>query len=175
MKSLFFFISILLLTSCGMKIPYNDDLKIKYDLDESRLKRVQFYTSSTIILVRSNKQQNNATTDGKLVTNEKKVENRIIIPVNTKCIFEGFDTNGEIILRFEPGPNKTLLFSTRKNQSNGRFFLKANWDPNKGGELDYGNLTYYATAESNAAYLLVVLKKLNKTKRKDRIVKGMKI
>lgn len=175
MKYVSFLLLVGLLASCGMKIPYTDELKTKYDLDESSLKKVQFYTSATVILVRSNKQENKGTEEGKLVTNENSVENRIIIPVNTKCVFEGFDTNGEVMLRFEPGQGKILRFSTRKNQTNGRFYLKATWDPNKGGELEYSNLTYYATPESGAAYLLVVTKKLKKTKRKDRVVKGMKV
>src|ERR1700741_5079284 len=127
MKILAVLFLILVLAGCGMKVPYNDDLKAKYDLDESSLKKVQFYTSTTIILVRSNKQQNSGTDDGKLVTNENSVENRIIIPANTKCVFEGFDTNGEVMLRFEPGENKILRFAARKNQTSGRFYLKATW------------------------------------------------
>jgi hypothetical protein len=175
MKNSLYFTLLIFLSSCGMKVPYTEEIKNKYDLDEVGLKKVQFYTSSTIIMVRSNKQEKQGLTDGKLVTNENKVENRIIIPPNTKCVFEGFDSQGEILLRFEQGPNKVLRFATRKNQQSGRYYLLAKWDPNKGGEIDYGNLTYYASQESGAAYLLVITKKLNKTKRKDRVVKGMKV
>lgn len=175
MKCVSFLLMLGFLGSCAMKVPYTEELKTRYELDESSLKKVQFYTSATIILVRSNKQENKGTEEGKLVSNENKVENRIIIPVNTKCIFEGLDANGEVMLRFEAGQGKVLRFSTRKNQTSGRFYLKANWDPNKGGELEYSNLTFFATPESGAAYLLVITKKLNKTKRKDRIVKGMKV
>lgn len=166
------------LASCGMKVPYNEEIKTKYNLNEANIKKVQFFTSSTIILQRKNSQENKGTTEsGALVTNENSVENRVIIPVHTKCVFEKFENgNNDILVRFELGDNKVLRFSMRKNSNTGKYYLKANsWDPNKGGEIDYGNLTYYATAESGSAYLLVVTKKLKKVKRKDRVVKGMKV
>ncbi|TNE55883.1 MAG: hypothetical protein EP338_01910 [Bacteroidetes bacterium] len=169
-------LGLLLLASCGIKVPYTNDIKQEYNLTESNLKRVQFFTSSTIILQRKNSVGNQKTNDdGTLVSNENSVENRIIIPVNTKCIFESVDEDGTMHVRFETGKNKTLAFAMRKGQTKGRFYLEAKWDPRKGGELDYGNLTYYATAESGGAFLLVATKKLKRTRRKDRIVKGMKV
>ncbi len=70
MKNILYFTALLLISSCGMKIPYTEEIKNRYDLDEVGLKKVQFYTSSTIIMVRSNKQEKQGLTDGKLVTNE---------------------------------------------------------------------------------------------------------
>ncbi len=169
---------VLFVASCGMKVPYNEEIKTKYDLNESNIKKVQFFTSSTIVLERKNSQENKGTTDnGALVTNENSVENRVIIPVHTKCVFEKFENgNTDVIVRFEVGDNKVLRFSLRKNSNTGKYYLKAkSWDSNKGGEIDYGNLTYYATPESGSAFLLVVTKKLKKVKRKDRVVKGMKV
>ncbi len=159
-----------------MKVPYTDEIKKQYNLDESNMRKVQFFTSSTIIIERKNSLENQGTTEsGTLVTNENSVENRIIIPVNTKCVFEKFEANGDIHVRFEVGQNKTLRYAVRKGNNNGRYYLQATWDQNKGGQLDYGNLTYYATSESGNAFLLVVTKKLRKVKRKDRIVKGMSV
>ncbi len=168
---------IIFVSSCGMKVPYTEKVKDQYSLTEDNLKKVQFFTSATIIFERKNSMENQGTTEnGTLVTNENSVENRIIIPVNTKCIFESAEANGDINVRFELGQNKTLRFAIRKGQTNGRYYLLANsWDANKGGEINYGNLTYYATTDSGSAYLLVVIKKLKKVKRKDRVVKGMKV
>ena len=94
---------------------------------------------------------------------------------NTKCVFDSYGKNGEVFIRFELGANKTLQFAIRDGQTSGKYYLKANWQTGKGGEINYGNETYFATPESGSAYLMVVLKKLNKTKRKDRVVKGMKV
>jgi hypothetical protein len=166
-----------LLAGCGVKVPYTEQVKEQYSLTEENIRKVQFFTSATIILQRKNAVENQETTDGgALVTNENSVENRIIIPVNTRCVFEKFEANGDIHVRFEVGQNKTLRFAIRKGQTNGRYYLLANnWDANKGGEINYGNLTYYATTDSGSAHLLVVTKKLKKVKRKDRVVKGMKV
>lgn len=167
----------LLLAGCGMKVPYTDQIKEEYNLSEENIRKVQFYTSATIILQRKNAVENQETTEGgALVTNENSVENRIIIPVNTRCVYEKFEANGDIHVRFEVGQNKALRFAIRKGQSNGRYYLMANsWDAQKGGEINYGNLTYYATTDSGSAYLLVMTKKLKKVKRKDRVVRGMKV
>jgi len=176
MKTIALFSVLVLLASCGMKVPYTDEIKKEYNLDENNMKKVQFFTSQTIILARKNSLENQGTSGtGALVTNENSVENRIIIPVNTKCVFEKFEANGDIQVRFEVGQNKTLRYAVRKGQTSGRFYLDAVWDQKKGGQLDYGNLTYYATPESGGAYLLVVTKKLRKVRRKDRVVKGMKV
>jgi hypothetical protein len=165
----------LILFSCGTKVPVTNQLKEEYDLTEKNMKIVQFYTSQTIILQRSKTSGKQGAEDGKLVTSNNSEQDRIIIPVNTKCVFDSYGKDGEVLIRFELGAGKTLKFSVRPGQSSGKYYLDANWQSGKGGELTYGNETYFATPESGSAYLMVVLKKLNKTKRKDRVVKGMKV
>jgi len=165
----------LVLFSCGVKVPVTNQLKEEYDLNEKNMKIVQFYTSQTIILQRSKTSGKQGTEDGKLVTSNNKEQDRIIIPSNTKCVFDSYGKDGEVLIRFELGAGKTLKFSLRPGQSSGKYYLDANWQAGKGGELNYGNEVYFATPDSGSAYLMVVLKKLNKTKRKDRVVKGMKV
>jgi len=176
MRYIFFALLGLMITACGTKVPYTDQLKDDYDLTEQNMKKVQFYTSTTIILEKSIMKGNqNTTSDGSLVNSQRSEEKRVIIPTNTKCVFDKFGENGEVFIRFEVGPGKTLKYALRQNQSNGKYYLVANWKAEKGGELSYGNETYYATSGSGNAYLLVVVKKLQQTKRKDRIVKGIKV
>ncbi|MEY3198297.1 MAG: hypothetical protein RJA13_255 [Bacteroidota bacterium] len=167
----------IVLVSCGVKVPYTNEIRDEFSLDsEKQLKKVQFFTSATIILEKSKSTGNQGTSDdGSLVTSSNSEQNRVIIPANTKCIFEGYGPNGELMLRFETGVGKTILFTVRPNQQSGKYFLVAEWGQDKGGKLSYGNETYYATSASGSTFLKVVLKKLQKTKRKDRIVKGMKV
>jgi hypothetical protein len=51
----------------------------------------------------------------------------------------------------------------------------ADWSYEKGGEIKYGDETYYANANSGKSFLMVAIKKLQKTRRKDRVVKGLKV
>ena len=165
----------LVLFSCGTKVPVTNELKEQYELNEKNMKIVQFYTSQTIILQRSKTSGSQGASDGKLVTSKNSEQDRIIIPSNTKCIFDSYEKNGEVLIRFELGVGKTIKFAVRQGQSSGKYYLVANWKPDVGGEILYGNETYFVTQESGSAYLMVVLKKLNKSKRKDRVVKGLKV
>jgi hypothetical protein len=177
MKFLSSLLIILFITSCGVKVPFTDELKTEYDLgNEANMKKVQFYTSTTIILERvENRGTKAKTEEGTLVKSNNKLQNRVIIPVNTKCIFDSYDEKGNVNIRFELGTGKTVKFGLRENQVSGRYYFVANWSYEKGGEVPYGGETYYATSNSGNAFLLVVIKKLQKTKRKDHVVKGLKV
>ncbi len=166
------------LASCGTKIPYTNEIRDEFGLEsEQMVKKVQFYTSATIILEK-NKESGNQGTDesGKLVTSSNKEQDRVIIPIGTKCVFDGYGPNQELILRFEVGAGKTVTFATRPGTTSGKYYLVADWNNGRsGGTIQYGNETYTATSSSGTAYLQVIRKRLQKTKRKDRVVKGMKV
>ncbi len=168
---------ILLLMSCGTKVPFNNDIRERFDLTTDKdLRKVQFFTSQTIILEKSKSSGNQGTTDaGALVTNSSKEENRVIIPIFTKCVFDGFGPNGELMLRFELGTGKTISFSVKSKEPTAKYYLNAEWTVNQGGKLQYGNEQFSTMSSSGNAYLLVVTRRLQKTKRKDRVVKGMKV
>lgn len=176
MKLLYVLAAIVILSSCATRVPYTTEIKKDFDLTPEKLKKVQFYTSETIILERSDDQEVVSTTgdDGELVSSERSTSERIVIPANRPCVFEEMDEDGAVAIRFELGPGRVLWFKERKNISNGRFYLEAQWKNGK-GELDYGGTVYYAVRSSASAYLMVKLKKWKKNQRKDRVVKGMKV
>jgi hypothetical protein len=164
------------LFSCGIKVPLTNELKEEYDLNEKNMKKVQFFTSQTIILEKSKTSGTQGTSqDGTLISSKSKEQDRVIIPANTKCIFESAGANEELVVRFEVGVGKTLKFGVRAAQATGKYYLIADWKMNQGGEMLYGNEKFSTAATSGNAYLMVKKKNLNKTKRKDRIVKGMKV
>jgi hypothetical protein len=176
MKILFTLLTIVLLGSCATKVPYTTKIKADFDLTADKMKKVQFYTSETIILERSDKEQKVSTTgsSGELVSSESSTSERIVIPANRPCVFEKMEDDGTVQIRFELGGGRVLRFAERQNISNGRFYLVAQWANGK-GELDYGGSVYYAVRGSSSAYLMVKLKNWKKNQRKDRVVKGMKI
>lgn len=175
MRYLFIGIVGLILVSCGTKVPYTNAIRDEYGLDsEKKIRQVQFYTSHTIKLERSKESGNQGTDDGgALVSNSSKEQDLITIPLGTECVFEQFGDDGEVLVRFETGVGNTLTFKMRQGQTSGKYYLVADWR-NK-GEIEYGGATYNATSLSGQAYLTVIIKKLQKTKRKERIVKGMKV
>lgn len=176
MKCFVVLLTVMILASCATKVPYTSKIKEDFDLTEEKLKQVQFYTSRTIILERDDERQTTATTgrDGDLVVSSTSSSERIVIPANRPCIFEKMEEDGTIQIRFELGAGRVLRFKQRPNVTSDRFYLLADWKGGK-GELDYGGAVYYAVSGSSAAYLVVKLKQWKKNKRKDRVVKGMKV
>ena len=178
MKYVFLLVILLIITSCGIRVPYTIQIKDEFGLEtERQISKVQFFISETIILEKNKKSGNQSTdNDGALVSSSNTNQERIIIPVGTKCVFDSFGDDGELLVRFEVGVGKIISFSMRNGSTNGKYFFDANWNNgSKGGKVIYGNNTYKVTNSSAIAYLQVVRKKLQKRKRKDTIVKGMKI
>lgn len=177
MKYLGIVIVALIFVSCGKKVAFTNQLRDEFGLeDEKTIKKVQFFTSQTIILERSKESGSIGTAeDGVLVTSKNKEQDRITIQAQTPCIFEEFSETGEVVIRFEVGVGKTLAFALRQQTETGKYYLVAKWDMNRGGELSYGNQLYTVQSSAGNAYLMVKLKNLQKTKRKDRVVKGMRV
>ena len=175
MKYLSVFTLILLLASCATKIPYTEKIRQDFELDATKIKSVQFYTSQTIVLEKSSSKGTKTTeADGGLVVNESSQSERIIIPISTPCVFEEFAEDGAILIRFERGSGKVLRFALKENINNGQYYLQAIWRNGK-GEIEYGNEIYSTSSKAANTYLKVKLKKWQQNKRKDRVVKGMKI
>ena len=179
MKFLVYLSVFFLAISCAIRQPLTAEIKKEYNLNTiDDIKKVQFYTSFPILLESVDtepKKNGKKIEDGTLVLSENVEENRIKIPKLTKCIFESFEANGDINVRFELGSGRILKFGIREGQSNNRYYFIAKWDYDKPSEVIYGNKKYYATSSSANACLLVSIKKLQKTRRRDRIVKGMKV
>ncbi len=174
---IFILLASAVLTSCAVKMPYTKALKEEYNLTDQSLKGVQFFVSSEIILERSSsKGSSGTTTDGTIVSTSSKEQDRIIILPRTKCILEQTAEDGSVLIRFETGPGKYITFATRPNQAAGKYYFVAKWEAGKGGKINYGDEEeYYAKPSSGEAYLMVKIKKSQRTKRKDRVVKGMKV
>lgn len=174
-KSLFILSLVFLVASCAQRVPFTNKIKDDFDLSPENMTKVQFYTSSTIILEKSKQTGNQGTgNDGTLVTSQSKTSDRIIIPGGTRCTFEKSGAENEIFVRFEVGTGRILKFAARPTQVNGNYYLVADW---KGGSgtVDYANEKYVVSSGGSSAYLNVQLKNFKKVKRKDRVVKGMKV
>lgn len=169
-------VTLTLLGSCGMKVPLTKAIKQEYNLDEAALRKVQFYVSSEIILQQESKKGSAGTTsDGTLVSTSANEKSRLIILPRTKCVFEEYVDSNTIVIRFENGATRTISFATRPNMENGKYYFLAEWEQGKGGRIQYDNQVYYATPSSASAYIMVKVKRSQRTKRKDRRVKGMKV
>jgi hypothetical protein len=182
MKLLSILTLLVVLASCGVKVPYTPQIRDEFGLDsDEKLRKVQFFTSHTVILNQDMKADaQNTTQNGTLVTSSNSKKESIIIPAGTKCIFEDFGPKGEMRVRFELGDKKYISFATKSegNVANRRFYFDADWSAAGGPKIPYGENTYkidLMRGSPRTAHLMVVKRRLEKTKRKERIVKGMKV
>lgn len=180
MKILGMYVSVLLLlASCATQVPYTNLIRDEFALDsEEKLSKVQFYISHTIVMDEVIKNENSTTTsNGTLINSSSTKKESVIIQAGTPCIFDSYGDRGEILVRFETGESKTLKFFS-KNEANRKYYFDVDWNQAGGPKIQYGDVTYkidVMRGSPRSAYLKVAKKKLEKVKRKDRFVRGMKV
>jgi hypothetical protein len=80
-------------------------------------------------------------------------------------------------VRFETGEGRVLSFYS-KNEATRRYYFNVDWNQAGGPKIKYGGVTYkidVLRGSPRSAYLRVARRKLEKVKRKDRFVRGMKV
>jgi uncharacterized protein (TIGR02145 family) len=159
----------------ALKLPFTNRIKNEFNLSSSALKKVQFYTSGTIILepVKENKQSN--VSSGSLYT-VLTSQNRVIIPINTPCIIESVNSNGTLNVRFENVSGSILNFGVR-GAVDSKYFLLANWSNANSNNwiVTYQDQKYHINSAAGNVYLLVKMKGVSMKNKKERVVDGMKI
>jgi hypothetical protein len=178
MKYLIFPLVIFLIHSCAVKIPYTKEIKDDLSIDtDAEMKRLQFYTSGTLILeqVFTNNKDLKTDENGVVIQNNSKVKEKIIIPANTKCIFDDFGEKDKIMVRFESGKDKTLTFDLKPN--NKRYYLDINPNEPGGPIIKYGKNSYKVDLlrSGGSSVYLLIKKDTRQPRSRGRIVRGMKV
>lgn len=168
----------LFISSCAVKEAYTKELKEKLSIDtDGEMRKLQFYTSGTIILeeIHTGTQEFKTDANGVIIPNSTKVKEKIIIPANTKCIFEEFGEKDKILVRFEEGKGKTLTFDIKPN--NKRYYLVTDANQTGGPTIKYGKKTFKVDLlNSGGTSVYLLIKKTNqRTRTKGRVVRGMKV
>lgn len=168
-----------LLFACATQVPYNNQIRDEFALDSAeKLAKVQFFTSHTIVMDEELKNESQTTTtNGTLINSSSSEKESIIIQAGTPCIFDDYGPKGEIFVRFETGEGKVLKFSS-KNEAQRRYYFDVEWNQVGGPKINYGGKVFkidVLRGSPRAAYLKVAKKKLQKIKRRDRYVRGLKV
>lgn len=158
-----------------VKIPYTNRIKNEFNLNSSSLKKVQFYTSGTMILEPVKESMQSNISSGSLYSVITSQE-RIIIPINTPCIIESANQNGALNVRFENASGSILSFASRGSVDS-KYYLMADWSNANSNNwiVTYQGQNYRINSAAGNVYLMVKMKGFNNNKRKDRVIGGMKI
>jgi uncharacterized protein (TIGR02145 family) len=159
----------------SVKLPFTNRIKNEFNLNSSSLKKVQFYTSGTIILEPVKENKNSTISSGNLYTVVAS-QNRIIIPVNTPCIVESQNLNGSLNMKFENPSGSTLVFDTRGSLDS-RYYLSADWSNYNSNNwvVTYQGQKYRINSAAGNVHLIVKRKRISKKIRRDRVINGMKV
>ena len=166
---------ITLLTACQSTIPFTNAVKTKYNLDESKLKRMQFYISTEVTLQRgerSNESQE-LDEDGKLVVSSSASLDNIIVDGKTPGVCVKVLEGNKLAVSFWAEDSKYLVFGDPNNR--GRYNLMgATWKNGK-GKINFDGKVYYIMPGGAGAYLKFEMKKVKDYKSTSTKAGGRKI
>lgn len=170
-KTFVFLLSIVgFLCSCtSQKVPYTTDIQNTYKFSEDKLKSVQFYTSAEIVLYTNRNNGRTEVRDGKIVLNDSRFIDKIVIEKHTPCILERKLNDSTFILTFELGVGKILCFKSIGNV----YSLSASAWSDTEGLIKYSGKNYFTS--HNEAFLLVEMKSINRIRQKEHLVQGVRL
>lgn len=172
MKTLLTFSLLFFFVCCSPKVAYYNGIKEKYKLEESEIKKIQFYTSNDIILYKSVSESDRKTDKGELIVSNKTAENRLIIKKGTRGVLMKIENPNRMLISFETD-DKTLAFESVSEA--GQYKLKTDTIVDGKAKVNYGDQSYFVSQGNGSVYLVFKIKKLNKRKSNDKIVGGRKV
>ncbi|MGB0881329.1 MAG: hypothetical protein ACPGSO_00135 [Vicingaceae bacterium] len=173
-KSLFIVVlgAITLFSSCKSTTPFTNGVRTKYNLDDAKLKKMQFYISSDITLQRGEQGQNSQELDedGKLVISSSASLDNILVDGKTPGVCVKVLTGNKLAISFFESDDQYLVFGDPNNR--GRYNLMgAEWKNGK-GKINFGGKTYYIMPGGAGAYLKFEMKKVKDYKSTSKKAKG---
>ena len=163
-------IAILVASCTSQKVPFTSELRKKYNLSDEQLKKVQFYTSSDIVLTKTETGDEASINNGRVLLVNKNNSETIIIKKNTPCILVYVLEENKFLFSFEYLDNRVLLFG---NSEGGCYSLMAKDWKLKHGVIRYANQTY--TTSNGDVYLTIKSNTLKQIKGRERTIYGRHI
>jgi hypothetical protein len=167
---------ITIFSSCKSTTPFTNGIRTKYNLDEAKLKKIQYYVSSSITLQRGERANNSQELDedGKLIISSSASVDNIEINGKTKGVCVKVLPGNKIAVSFDPeDDSKYLVFGDPNNR--GRYQLMgAEWKNSK-GKINYGGKVFYIMPGGASAYLKFELKRVKEYKSSTKKLKGRSV
>lgn len=167
--------AITVLSSCQSTTPFTNTVRTKYNLDEAKLKKMQFYISSDILLQRGERAENSQELDedGKLVISTSASLDNITVDGKTPGVCVKVLDGNKLAISFFESDDQYLVFGDPNNR--GRYSLMgAEWKNGK-GKINFGGKVYYIMPGGASAYLKFELKKVKDYKTTSTKAKGRKV
>jgi hypothetical protein len=155
---------LLIFSSCKSTVPFTNDVKKQYNLDEAKLKKMQFYISSEVTLERGQQSSNSQELDaeGKLVVSSSESFDNVVVDAQTPGVCVKVLPGNKLAISFFESDNQFLVFGDPKNS--GRYNLMgAEWK-NGYGKIKFGGKIYFIQPGGASAYLKFEMKNIEESK-----------
>lgn len=164
------------LSSCTSSLSYfTEDLREKEKWTQNEIEKIQFYTSSDIVLTRFLNDGETSIVGGKIIMKNGKKTERVLIPRGTPGVMVFMPRENRLGISFEEkGSDAYLMFGPNPKINNRYALLAQDWSRSEGKVHYHGNV-YNVDSESAFASLLVDLSSIGKSESKTRTVSGRKV
>ena len=163
----------LIFFSCSKKTAFTAAIQKEYQFPESKVEKIQFTTSKTFWLVKTDNEMDANVKNGVIIDKRKKRQDGIKVKKGTPCTLYKILDENKFLFSFEQSDSdgRVLLFG---NNGSGYYSIMAKeWKGNTGIGIPYGSSTY--TVTNGDVFLNVKIKKTNSFKGRKRTLKGKKV
>ncbi|MCO6499186.1 MAG: hypothetical protein J5I47_02280 [Vicingus serpentipes] len=167
--------AVTVLSSCQSLTPFNNEVRTTYNLDEAKLKKMQFYISTDITLQRGERGEDaqQLDKDGKLIISSSASLDNILVDGKTPGVCVKVLDGNKIAVSFFERDDQYLVFGDPNNR--GRYtIMGADWKNGK-GQINFGGKVYYIMPGGAGAYLKFEMKKVKDYKTTSTKAKGRKV
>ena len=170
-------IIVVFITSCNRKAYFTSDVRNKIESKNIDLKKLQYYIDNDVVLSREISSDTARVTAGRVVFQNGKYYETIILRANTKGVCTGVYPN-RLNLAFETGNNKNITFTIPQIIGSQDVYQMVNEDiyGNASTIIKYEGQIYNLVPKNGYLPRLMIRKRLvEKEDRIDRVMKGVKV
>ena len=167
-------ISLIGISGCATgRIPFTQHLRDRYGLEESDLKKLQYYVSGDITLQRGfRREEGEISSTHRLVQKEEGVVEEVFIAAGTPGIATEVGPTS-LAVSFEPGRSLAFGSPSDDRDPERKYTLSARRWADYYGELSYDGKTFHAVPGSGHVWLEVRAESLDTVKKKRKVLPGM--
>lgn len=165
----------ILFSSCGPKLrPLTQRLVDDQNWTQDELKRIQFYLSEDLVLVRELRNGNSEIRNGQVKIIDGREVEQLVFKRNTPGVFVFSPRTQRIAVSFERNDENYLVFGPNPKAGNRYVIMAADWD-RRNGTVTYAGKKWRVNSSDAYASLLIPLKRLQNSDVRGKVVGGRKL
>ena len=177
MRQLIFSLTIIAFLSTGCSknyVAYSSYLQEKNNWSNTEIERIQFYTSSDIVLYREAGNNQTQIVNGKIkMENGREIE-EVVIKKGTPGVAVWQQKDNRYGIAFGNSDEQFLTFGPNPSKNKKYYLLASKWEQGV-GTVTYNGEEYFTSPRSASTYLQVDMKSIKKIDVDRQIVKGRTI